>query len=394
MLYTNLPSILGLECTGVDIWYYNGKKNKPAIIFATGRHGNISKDSKSYIIYPNGEKFTQPEYLFNKDGIPITGMFSNVIIKRNYILFTGTDTVDGEEYSRLYLISPTTKIVKLIRGSTEPFENRLHPKQKLFIPKGSTEPFEKRLYPKQNPFAVVPNFSARTGLIIKEKHKPLQIIIAGNGIQIYKIENLHPILEKSINLQKTPQRSAGICYSGSTEPFEKRLHPKQNPLTLDGELSVGIRRRTNPININGIAKYSDNSEFVKSWLINLKTNVITEYETNMQCTAIYHDNNVIVFIGSGQPTLYSQCFMIIRKTNERINLGQPMDGRNYTLYNSKKDLFILCVTSNHLLVKDFKSNLREMIDIPNINSPCRGCCLYENSIVITSLKKQNVLLTL
>ena len=98
-----------------------------------------------------------------------------LIIKRNYILFTGTDTVDGEEYSRLYLISPTTKIVKLIRGSTE--------------------------------------------------------------------------------------------------PFEKRLHPKQNPLTLDGELSVGIRRRTNPININGIAKYSDNSEFVKSWLINLKTNV-------------------------------------------------------------------------------------------------------------------------
>ena len=40
------------QTVGIDLWYYNGINQNPAIIFATGRHGNKNNDiGKPYIIY-------------------------------------------------------------------------------------------------------------------------------------------------------------------------------------------------------------------------------------------------------------------------------------------------------------------------------------------------------
>ena len=39
------------ENVGIGLWYNNGNKNKPSIIFATGRHGQKNTISNPYILY-------------------------------------------------------------------------------------------------------------------------------------------------------------------------------------------------------------------------------------------------------------------------------------------------------------------------------------------------------
>ena len=46
-----IPS-LNQESTGVDLWYYNGKYNLPAMVFSTGRHGQKNITNTPYIVYP------------------------------------------------------------------------------------------------------------------------------------------------------------------------------------------------------------------------------------------------------------------------------------------------------------------------------------------------------
>jgi hypothetical protein len=56
------------------------------------------------------------------------------------------------------------------------------------------------------------------------------------------------------------------------------------------------------------------------------------------------------------------------------------------IHNNNNNLFILCVSDKHIYIKNFLSNDRIYHYIDNINQPCRGSILYDNKIIISSIK--------
>jgi hypothetical protein len=150
---------------------------------------------------------------------------------------------------------------------------------------------------------------------------------------------------------------------------------------------MGTSLRSSPLLIDFQEKSLIKGKFEKSIYINLLNNNMKYFTTNMQCTSIYHSKECIICIGSGQKKHYSQCFyipIIKGRFGKKINLA-ICDGRELLVFNN--NLFILCVSDKHIYIENFLSNDRIYHYIDNINPPCRGCILYDNKIIISSLKR-------
>jgi len=329
------------ENVGISLWYKNGKNNDPSIIFATGRHGIANNISTPYILY---NLHDNPKFLYDNNSNIISGFFSGVSVDKNLILFSG-NYAKKIEHSRLYKISPTTNKCKL-----------------LYI------------------FETENKFSARCG-IIKDK----TVIIGGtNGIiLIYNFDSKYNLINnKIINISSVDNIIVGLYLNNSI-------------------LSCGIRIRSFELNYiknkNNIdICFPITNKFTKSAIIDLKNDITKYFTTNMQCTSIYHNENYIICIGSGQKKYYSQCFYIPIKKNfifgKKINLA-ICDGRDCLIIDN--NLFILCVTSKHIYIENFESNNRIYHYIDNINPPCRGCVLYKsNKIIISSILGETYVLNL
>jgi hypothetical protein len=268
------------ENVGIDLWHKNGKTKDPSIIFATGRHGKESKVSTPYLI-DNINK--SPEFLHDDKENIISGYFSAVSIHKNLILFAG-NKAKTIEHSRLYKISPTTNICTLLH---------------TFIPDADSN-----------------NFSARNGLI-KDK-----IVVLGgtNGqVIIYNFDSKYNIISsKIINVSSKENVVVGLCLNNNI-------------------LSVGVRIPSFQLNYiedkdgNKIC-YPINNKFAKSAIIDLKDDDIKYFTTNMQCTSLYHNNDYIICIGSGQKGYYSRCFYIPIKEDKSFGkkvILEICDGRSF-----------------------------------------------------------------
>jgi hypothetical protein len=55
----------------------------------------------------------------------------------------------------------------------------------------------------------------------------------------------------------------------------------------------------------------------------------------------------------------------------------------YLVFNN--NLFILCVSDKYIYIENFLSNDRKYYYIDNINPPRKGCILYNNKIIISSI---------
>ena len=101
------------QIVGIALWYNNGIKNNPALIFATGRHGKNDNKSYPFIMYSLDNKIN---YIYDKNDNIISGYFSSISIDKNLILFGGNSLKKSKniETSKLYFISPKTKKCKLI----------------------------------------------------------------------------------------------------------------------------------------------------------------------------------------------------------------------------------------------------------------------------------------
>jgi hypothetical protein len=332
-------SISDQQTVGVDLWYYNGINQNPAIIFATGRHGNKNNEiGKPYIIYSLNSK---PTFLYDKKDNIITGNYSSISIDKNLILFGGNNLLNKSiEDSKLYLISPTSKKCKLVYN-----------------------------------FSTINNFAARN-CIIKDK----TVIIGGTHgtVLIYNFDSKNKLLNsKKINIAPPNTIIVGLYYYKNI-------------------LSVGVRINSSKHTmIDGICKPIDNRKFAKSAIINLSNNNIKYFTTSMQCTDIYYNEKYIICVGSGQIEYFSQCFYIPitnNKFGKKVNLG-ICDGRELLVINN--DLFILCVTCPHVYISNFTKSNRKFNFIKNINAPCRGCLLYNNNcIIISSIDGVTVILDL
>jgi hypothetical protein len=356
------------ENVGIDLWYKYGKSNDPSIIFATGRHGKESKVSTPYIIQNINKN---PEFLHDDKENIITGYFSAVSIYKNLILFAG-NKAKTIEHSRLYKISPTTNVCTLLH---------------TFIPDEDSN-----------------NFSARNG-IVKDK-----IVVLGgtNGqVIIYNFDSKYNIISsKIINVSSKDNVVVGLCLNNNI-------------------LSVGVRIPSFELNYiqdkdgNKIC-YPINNKFAKSAIIDLEgirrifeardtaglssaqvplkpgDNDIKYFTTNMQCTSIYHNNDYIICIGSGQKKYYSRCFYIPIKEDKSFGKKVILaicDGRSFIVINN--NLFILCVTNKHIYIENFTNKDRKYYYIDNICSPCRGCVLYKNNkIIVSSIKGESYILDL
>jgi hypothetical protein len=163
-------------------------------------------------------------------------------------------------------------------------------------------------------------------------------------------------------------------------------------VSLIDNVIVGLHLYNNMLSV-GIRTKSSINDYTKSAIINLDNNYINYFTTNMQCTGIYHDEKIIVCIGSGQAKLSSQCFyMPILENNkfgEKVNLAL-CDGRSCLVFDN--NIFILCVSGSHIYIENFTDNNRIYHYIDNINPPCRGCIKYKNKIIISSLKGTSYIL--
>jgi hypothetical protein len=326
------------QIVGIDSWYYNGLHNNPALIFATGKHGKKDIAPNPFIIYDLKKEIT---YLYDTNNTIISIYSSSISIDKNLILFGGNIVEHNIETSKLYFISPKTKKCKLIYD----FIN------------------EKLIY----------NFSARKCLIKKKK-----IFIGGTNsmIMLYNFSSKNKLLDsRIINVNSIYNDSVVIG-----------LYYNENILT------VGMRMKSEYIDDTGkIIKpkkgmVCSEGSFEKSIYINLLNNDMKYFTTNMQCTSIYHSKECIICIGSGQKKHYSQCFyipIIKSRFGKKINLA-ICDGRELLVFNN--NLFILCVSDKHIYIENFLSNDRIYHYIDNINPPCRGCILYNNKIIISSIK--------
>jgi hypothetical protein len=353
------------ENVGIDLWYKNGKSKDPSIIFATGRHGKESKVSPGFrstcaddnpavsggterrmipTPYIINNINSNPELLQDDNKNIISGYFSAVSIYKNLILFSG-NKAKLIEHSRLYKISPTTNICTLLHT-----------------------------------FVLDNNFSARNGLV-KDK-----IVVLGgtNGqVIIYNFDSKYNIISsKILNVSYKENVVVGLCLNNNI-------------------LSVGVRIPSFELNYiedkdgNKIC-YPINTKFAKSAIINLDGNDIKYFTTNMQCTSIYHNNDYIICIGSGQKEYYSRCFYIPIKEDKSFGKKVILaicDGRSFIVINN--NLFILCVTNKHIYIENFTSKDRKYYYIDNICPPCRGCVLYKNNkIIISSIRGESYILDL
>jgi len=333
------------ENVGIALWYKYGTYNKPLIIFATGRHGNQKNQYPCPYMIDLLHK-NKPLFLYDDQNNIISGYFSAISIDKNLILFAGNIAKGTVENSRLYLISPKTNICKL--------------KYTFII---------------DNKFV----FSARCCLI-----RDKTVIIGGTCglILVYNFNSKNKLINnRIINISSIDNIIVGLNLNESI-------------------LSVGIRIRSFEIkclpNIDKQICYPSSGKFAKSAIINLCNNNIKYFTTNMQCTSIYYNKNYIICIGSGQKKYYSQCFYIPidknKKFGKKVNLA-ICDGRDLIVYND--NLFILCVTDPHIYIENFTNSNRKYNYIKNINSPCRGCVLYDyNKIIISSIGGTSVILNL
>ena len=362
-MYHKLPS-LKQEHTGVALWYSDGIYNKPSIVFATGRHG--IKQSTPYILLP--------DLLTIHVLSSISGNFSSVSVYKNLILFGGNNSTDGKITDSIVVkISPTTKKIKLLYTFT------------------CTNFSARNVIITNSNININLNTTLNTNINTISNPKKVLIFISGTHGKVlvyeYKLNNiilLHDIQIMQNKMQHT--RCVGLHYYNNI-------------------LSVGCRIDDKLVNYKTIPEsVIGNISFAKSALIKFNVDFskynVKLFDTNMQCTSIYHNNKIVACIGGDQGQ--AECFYF--NISKEIILPKKLAlcfGRNFAIVQNK-DLFILCSQGkNHRYIKNFMSENRIVQKITNIQTSCinRGCVLLPNpkstklspeiNIIITSVGKKD-----